>query len=97
MDPQPLTQTTARSHATAHSRLYAAQARAFIEASEIVDADPATIEDILDGLDEETLSVEDDSDVDVDNPHDDRAPLVDDQDEELLALLQEGAFLDASS
>lgn len=42
-------------------RMYALQVRAFIEATEVVDADPDTIEDILDGFDEdEDVSVDDD-------------------------------------
>ena len=39
-------------------RMYALQVRAFIEAIEVVDADPDTIEDILDGFDEELLAEE---------------------------------------
>ena len=84
-------------HTAAHSRLYASQVRAFIEASEVVDADPDTIEDILDGFDEQVLSVEEDLDVDVQDPDDGRASPVSDQDEQLFALLQEGVCLDASS
>lgn len=47
-------------------RMYALQVRAFIEATEVVDADPDTIEDILDGFDED-----EDQDVSVDDDEND--------------------------
>ena len=74
-------------HTAAHSRLYASQVRAFIEASEVVHADPDTIEDILDGLDEHALNAEDGSD-EADAPDSD-----DGVESDLLAMLDEGACL----
>ncbi|KAJ3548913.1 hypothetical protein NM688_g5240 [Phlebia brevispora] len=49
-----------RVHRKLPSRMYALQVRAFIEAAEVVDADPDTIEDILDGFDEEVFVDDDD-------------------------------------
>ena len=46
-------------HPSARSqRIYATQVRAFLEAAEVVDVDPDTIEDILDGFDG-TVTLED--------------------------------------
>ena len=94
MDPQPPTPAPTEGD-RAHSRMFPIQVRAFIEASEVVDADPDTIEDILDGFDDEAeiLAVEDDPEVDVqDDANDDETPL-NDHDEQFLALLEEGASL----
>ena len=97
MDPQPPTLSATVPLTQPHSRLYPIQVRAFLEASEIVDADADTIEDILDGLDEEVLGVEGDSDVEVQDAEGHDVPQHDDLDDEFLDLLQEGVFSGASS
>lgn len=66
-----------------HSQTYATQVRAFIEAAEVVDADPDTIEDLLDGLDADAVFTDDTSEREV-------STLELESDDELEALLQEG-------
>lgn len=87
MDPQSPTAASSMrlppNTTQAHSPMYAFQVRAFVEASEVVDADPDTIEDILDGFDEDTGD-----DIDVQGEQAD----ADDQHLEWEALLQEGVF-----
>ena len=78
----PLAQGQAPTRRT-HSRTYATQVRAFIEAAEVVDADPDTIEDLLDGLDADAVFTDDTSE------HEGGTPELD-GDGELEALLQEG-------
>ncbi|KIP02738.1 hypothetical protein PHLGIDRAFT_130573 [Phlebiopsis gigantea 11061_1 CR5-6] len=84
MDPQSPTAASSMrlppNTTHAHSPMYAFQVRAFVEASEVVDADPDTIEDILDGFDEDTGD-----DIDVQGEQAD----ADDQHLEWEALLQE--------
>ena len=97
MDPQSPTPAAtngyvARRTRSAHPRMYAMQVRAFLEASEVVDADPDTIEDIIDGFDEETFNAEEDpegEDGDVQDTRDGAANGVDAVDE-YVALLEEG-------
>ncbi|PSR82593.1 hypothetical protein PHLCEN_2v6026 [Hermanssonia centrifuga] len=75
MDPHPPTgikpptptDAGSESRARAPSQMYALQVRAFIEASEVVDIDPDTIEDILDGFNGD-IHVEGDSDDEEDMP-----------------------------
>ena len=87
MDPQSPTATSSMrlppSTTPAHSPMYAFQVRAFVEASEVVDADADTVEDILDGFEDDT---EDDLDVQGEQAD------ADDQHPEWEALLQEGVF-----
>ncbi|GJE91264.1 SIR2-domain-containing protein [Phanerochaete sordida] len=94
--PPPAAHAPAAAHAppppprARPSRIHALQVRAFLEASEVVDADPDTLEDILDGFDEGTLDVEDEHeelDVDVQGTHDETNGVgaVD----EYIALLEE--------
>lgn len=109
MDPHaPTPAPLAAGHVRpAHERMHAIQVRAFLDASDVVDADPDTIEDILDGFDDTVLSVEDEDEEDGDGDGgaaQDAAGRVrsapegaDDQDEAFDALLLEGACLDASS
>ncbi len=107
MDPHPPTgikpptptDAGSESRARAPSQMYALQVRAFIEASEVVDIDPDTIEDILDGFNGD-IHVEGDSDDEEDMPdafaegnagaQAQAEQEEDEEDEEFNILLEEG-------
>lgn len=76
------------------SRMHALQVRAFIEAAEVVDADPDTIEDILDGYNEEVLVQDEDESDDEDDAsagiNAESAQGGDQSEEEYEILLEEG-------
>lgn len=101
MDPYPSTGPVSssprdrESHQKGPSRMYALQVRAFIEAAEVVDADPDTIEDILDGFDEDVLVDDDQTDaqdaiVDTDGEADHVGEQDDVEDDEFEKYLEEG-------
>ncbi|CDO69645.1 hypothetical protein BN946_scf184851.g33 [Trametes cinnabarina] len=76
-EPQPRAKRSAASKA--RSTLYAAQLRAFLEAAEMVDADPDVIEDLLDGFPVDSSDDDEDGNVDVEEEEENTgaAPAVD--------------------